>query len=375
VGMSSAREKGSKAIVNRIVIDGRGNSTGGTGIARYVRSLVSALAVLDFHEGRVLCWRSERRVIGDLGVRPWPLPSGRFFRPWQLPPVRLTHGPDFRALPVRRARQVVTIHDLSFLHHPNDFPTALVEELSASLGRQQRTVDLAICVSAATEADLLDRFRGFESRTTVIHHGVGEEWFASPDEAKVRRTLATLGVEPPYLLHIGALVPRKDLPTLVRAWTLLNERGHRLALVLAGPDAVGWKSDLNAIRAVAQESPLPQQLHILGYVDDLAARHLMAAAAVYVCASKCEGFGLPVLEAMAAGRPVVATKLAAVKEVAGDTISYADVGDAEGLAGVIERVLQARGSSEHHARAYAGQFTWRRCAEQTLASYRHLLAS
>jgi glycosyltransferase involved in cell wall biosynthesis len=271
---------------------------------------------------------------------------------------------------------VITIHDLSFLHYPGDYPPGLVEELSAVLDRQQRTVDLAICISTTTESDLLDRFRGFEGRTTVIHHGVGKEWFVSADEARIRKTLATLGIEPPYLLHIGALVPRKDLPTLVRAWMLLNEREHALALVLAGPDAVGWKSDLNAIRAVARDSAGPEPLHILGYVDDLAARHLMAAAAVYVCTSKCEGFGLPVLEAMAAGRPVVATRLSAVKEVAGDAIAYADVGDAEGLAAVIERVLRAPESgSEERARARASRFTWQRCAQQTLASYQHLLAS
>jgi glycosyltransferase involved in cell wall biosynthesis len=117
-----------------------------------------------------------------------------------------------------------------------------------------------------------------------------------------------------------------------------------------------------------------ERLHVLGYVDDVIARHLMAGAAVYVCSSRCEGFGLPVLEAMAAGRPVVATNLAAVREVAGETISYAAVGDAEGLADMIERVVQAQGrAAEEHARAHARQFTWQRCAEETLASYHQVL--
>jgi glycosyltransferase involved in cell wall biosynthesis len=361
--------------VNRIVIDGRGNATRGTGIARYVRSLVFGLAALGVDEGRVLCWRSERGAIGDLGLRPWPIPAGRFFRSWQLPRVRLTHGPNFRALAARGARQVVTIHDLSFLHYPGDFPAGFVGELSACLRRQQGTVDLAICDSGATEADLLDSFTGFEGRTAIVHLGVGEEWFAAPDEAAVGRTLASLGIEPPYLLHIGALVPRKDLPTLVRAWKLLNDDGFELALVLAGPDAVGWKSDLDEIRAVAHEQAgLEASLHILGYIDDRTARHLMAAAAAYVCTSKCEGFGLPVLEAMAASTPVVATGLPALREVAGDMIAYTEVGDAEGTAEAIARVLRARepGSGEK-ARARAQQFSWSRCAEQTLACYRRVM--
>lgn len=322
----------------------------------------------------MLCWRSERSAFADLGLRPWPIPLGRLFRPWQLGRVQLTHGPSVQALEAPGARQVVTVHDLSYLEYPDDVPAGFAEERSALLDRQQRSIDLAICISEATEADLISHFPGYRGRTTVVHHGVGEEWFMRPDDATVQRSLSSLGIDRPYLLHIGALVPRKDLPTLVRAWKLLTNDGLDLSLVLAGPDPVRWRSDVEAIQAAAGSLSSEQRLHVVGYVDDLTARHLMAGAAAYVCISKCEGFGLPVLEAMAIGTPVVATKLPAFEEIAGETIAYVAIGDAEGCADAVRRVIRAlEVDLRPRARERARRFTWADCAARTLRSYHCLL--
>jgi alpha-1,3-rhamnosyl/mannosyltransferase len=302
--------------------------------------------------------------------------SGRLFRSWQLPPVALTHGPNFSALPRRGAKTVITVLDLAFRHFPDDYPADVVAALSGRLAAQQHTVDLVICISSATEADLVDASPGFAGRTTVIPLGVDAAWFANVDRRETEEVLKRLGIVRPYLLHLGALVPRKNLVTVVQAWMQAHADHPELALVLAGPDAVGWKSDLATIRALVPDGgDLSGHMHLVGYVDDPTARALMAGAQAYVCGSKSEGFGLPVLEAMAAGIPTIATRIPAIEEVAGETVTYVPVGDPEATAYAIGRVVDRFEPAEvEAARTRAREFSWARCSEQTLAAYLSLTA-
>jgi alpha-1,3-rhamnosyl/mannosyltransferase len=265
----------------------------------------------------------------------------------------------------------VTIHDVGFLHFPGDYPPAVVQELSASLVEQESTVDLVICDSAATEADLVATHAGYRGRTRVVPLGIDSAWFESPNQDAIRETLLRLGITQPYLLHVGALVPRKDLGTLVRAWLLLREENPELALVLAGPDAVGWKSDYDKLRDLARSAS--DGLHLPGYIDDVSARHLMSGAQTYVLTSKLEGFGLPVLEAMAAGVSVVSSRISAVEEVASVTVEYARVGDPESFATAVSNVLKRPDPDRiEAARQRARELSWLRCAELTLDCYRRL---
>jgi glycosyltransferase involved in cell wall biosynthesis len=291
-----------------------------------------------------------------------------------VPRVGITHGPNFRALRKARAKSIVTVHDVAFLHFPNDYPAEVVRELSGFLAEQARTVDLVICDSAATEADLVAADERYSGRTAVVHLGVDSDWFEPPDRDAVGQTLGRLGIGSPYLLHLGALVPRKDLGTLVRAWLLLRTEHPDLGLVLAGPHALGWKSDQNKLQELVRGCPAAgEQLRLPGYVDDATGRHLLSAARAYVSTSKLEGFGLPVLEAMAAGIPVVSTQIPGVEEVAGPAVTYAPVGDSEAVANAVLTVLARPDSSRlKAAQARAQEFSWRRCAEQTLNCYRSL---
>lgn len=341
-----------------------------------MRALAEGLGELESKRTRVLCFRAECKAFKDLGAKPWPIPSGRFFRPWQLPPVTLTHGPNFYALPRPRAKTVITVHDLGFHHFPEDYPPEVVTSLSGCLSTQEEKVDLVICISVATETDLLDAYPGYAGRTTVIPHGVDSTWFTQPEPRETREILRRSGIDRPYVLHLGALVPRKNLETVVRAWIQARGDYPDVGLVLAGPDATGWKSDLATIRSlVSARAEWSTGLHIIGYVDDRIARALMAAARAYICASKNEGFGLPILEAMAAGIPVIATSIPAIEEVAAGTVDYVPVGDVDATADAIRRVV---GSLDHPkiqaARTRASSFTWARCAEKTLASYTSLIA-
>jgi glycosyltransferase involved in cell wall biosynthesis len=355
----------------KVLLDGRGAARGGTGIATYVRALVEAFAELA-PEVRCLCYRGERAAYRKLGARPWATPSGRLFRPWQLPRVAVTHGPNFKALARAHAKWLITVHDLGFLHFPDDYPPAVRAELTQALDQHQWNVHTAVCNSAATESDVLDAFPGFRGRTTVIHLGVAESWFLDPKPQEIDETLTSLGLASPYIFHLGAMVPRKDLPTLVSAWTLLRRERPELGLVLAGPDARNWRSDADAVARIASSAPnAGAGMRVLGHVDVQVARRLMAAASAYVITSKLEGFGLPALEAMAAGVPVVATRNAATIEVAHDTVAYAAIGDPESVATAIAHTLDnPQPERIAAARAAARGYSWRRCAEKTLTVYR-----
>ena len=357
-----------------LLIDGRGMSSGGTGIARYTRSLAASLARRDLSQLRVLCFRSEREAYRALGLRSWPLPSGRLFRPWQLPPVDVLHSTDFRALYRRGAKLIVTVHDLCPLHFPSDYPDALVSEMSNRLTRQMDSVSLVICISRTTEDALLRSYPGYRGRTAVVHHGLDGNWFSQPQPQSAGSVLRALRVTPPYLLHLGALVPRKNLAVLVRAWAELRRDHPNLGLVLAGPSATKWKSSRQEIlKEVAGRPDLRRDLRLPGYVDDLQARTLTSCATAYVCASKCEGFALPVLEAMAAGVPVVASPLAAIREVAGDTIVYAASNEPMDIASAVAQAIgPTRTERVTRARSHAKKFSWDQCAKETLLCYRRL---
>ena len=356
----------------RALLDGRGAARGGTGIATYVRALAANLVQVGQNEVRCLCYWGERDAYRSLGARPWGIPSGRLFRSWQLPRVAVTHGPNFRALDVPRARRVITVHDLAFLKFPDDYPPAVATELTNLLERQQWVVERALCASAATEHDLLGAYPGFDGRTNVVHLGVHESWFEPPARTEIEDTLRSLGIAKPFILHLGALVPRKDVPTLVQAWLLARRERPKLGLVLAGPDARGWKSDAETVAGLLASAP-DGAAHVLGPVSDQVARRLMAAADAYVTTTKLEGFGLPVLEAMAAGVPVVATSDAATAEVGGETIEYVAARDPDLIAAAIAQTLDQPDETRiSAARERARGYSWRRCAQQTLAVYREL---
>jgi alpha-1,3-rhamnosyl/mannosyltransferase len=288
----------------------------------------------------------------------------------------VTHGPNFRSLDRRGARSAITVHDLAFLHFPDDYPPGVVAELTDMLERQQWFVDEALCDSAASEQDLVDAYPAFRGRTSVVQLGVDESWFEQPGTDEVDAVLGALGLRRPFIFHLGAMVPRKDLPTLVRAWLSLRRERPDLGLVLAGPSADSWKSDRAAVADLLDSAPgdAHAAARVLGRVDDGVARKLMAAAAVYCTTSKLEGFGLPVLEAMAARVPVVATRDRAIMEVGGDHVRYAPIGDSEAIAGALAQALDESDPARLDAAMMrAREFTWRGCAEQTLESYRRLL--
>ncbi len=339
-----------------------------TGVGQFCAGALAALAEREDLElsGFALSWRGR----GQLGALLPPgvaavnraLPARVLqwsWARWAFPPAELcvgqadvVHGTNFVVPPARRAATVVTVYDLTPLRFPQWCQPASLAY--PQLVRQAVKRGAWVHVTSAFVASEVSELLGAPSeRVRVVPPGV-------PVVADGAR-LAPWGRLPPwassYVLALGTVEPRKDLPTLVRAFGMVAGHHPGLALVLAGPD--GWGSDELA-EAVAA-CPARDRVLRLGWVPDPERAGLLAGAAVFAYPSRYEGFGLPPLEAMAAGVPVVATRAGALGEVLGDAAWLVEVGDAEALAGALEGLLGDEGRRQdlvRRGRERARQFTW-----------------
>jgi glycosyltransferase involved in cell wall biosynthesis len=290
---------------------------------------------------------------------------------------RLLHLPDPPGTPFdMRQPRIVTCHDLIPLVLANQYlapiPGARTFQRLRDIARY-RTARRVIAISHATRRDLIEHVGVNPERIDVVHSGVDHERFSAdvtPGERE--RTVAQLGFDGPFLLCLGASDARKNLPLLVRAFAQ-SGLAKDLKLVFAGPISDKQRARLQeAARATGVE---PSVL-VLGYIDDALLVGLYHHCLAYVFPSSYEGFGLPILEAMACGAPVLTSTLSALGEVAGDaalTLPAIELGLlAEGIARIasdasLRASLRERGL--HHVKA----FTWERCAKQTLSCYERAL--
>jgi len=274
----------------------------------------------------------------------------------------LVYSPDFTAPPDLRTPRVVTVHDLAFLVCPERAPGPLRRYLSAIVPVQVAGAARVVAVSHSTRSDLIERLGTDPERIAVVPNGVDDRFFVAsvPDGATRRR----LGLPANYLLSVGTLEPRKNHLTLFAALELLKSRVD-LPLVVAG--SPGWEYE--PILKAAERLRRNGRVILLDYVSDDLLPGLYAGAASVIYPSWYEGFGLPVLEALAAGAPVVASDVPALREVAGDRAMFAPPSSPEALAEAIERSLdgdqrspEARGGRRERARLYSWDNAGRKLA-------------
>jgi len=301
-------------------------------------------------------------------VRPLPLPRPVLYESWhraRWPVVQRATGPvdvihaTGMAVPPHSAPLVVTVHDLAFLYEPAHSTPRGLRFFHRSIELARRDADLVIAPSRATIDDCL--VYGFDpDKLRLVPWGIDPISATDEEVASVR---GRFGLSRPYVLWTGTIEPRKNLPTLLEAFGRLGRAG--VDLVLAGP--AGWNEDLEPLVA-----PVRERVRTLGFLGPRELRALYAGADVFCFPSTREGFGLPVLEAMAQGTPVVTSSLTATAEVAGDAALLVDPLDAEALADALAAVLDdptlaSRLGAEGRARA-ADQ-TWARTAERLAAVY------
>lgn len=346
------------------------------GIAQYIRCLARWLPRLA-PTARFTLYRARQRR--------WPWGAPRHVRQrtlltpphhrWEqvLLPVELAgerldllHGPDFLVPRRRRWPAVVTIHDLAFVRYP-EILTPESRRHYAQVALVVPTVERVICDSAHTAADVQALLGVPRERLRVVH--LAPTLGPPPDAAALAAVRARYRLPPEFLLYLGTLEPRKNLLTLLAAVARLPAAP---LLVLAGPR--GWL-DAPVLAAAAR---LGERVRLLGPVPAADLPALYAAATAFVFPSLYEGFGLPPLEAMAMGTPVVAARTSSLPEVLGEAALFVPPLDEAAWAEALRRIMEdaaLRTELRARGRAQAARYSWPRTAAATLAVYREALAA
>jgi glycosyltransferase involved in cell wall biosynthesis len=356
------------------------------GIGRFVRSLVEAVAEIDHENDYILVHAAPndgKTVSAPVGAnistkqlrfkeRPltilWhrlrvPLPVDFF-----TGPLDIFHAPNFVLPPIRRGVSIITVHDLGFLIHPECADEGLREFLEQAVPRSVADADYIIADSENTRNDVICLLDAKPDNVFVVPGGVDPSFKPEPADA-VAEVREKYELDQPYLLAVGVIEPRKNLPRLIEAYTRFRVRtGLRHQLVIAGGKGWLWESTF----AHAERSAFSSDIRFVGFVPEEHLSALYTGAELFAYPSLYEGFGLPVLEAMACGTPVVCSNSSSLPEFAGDAAILFPPEDSDALADALEAVctdsatrdrLKARGLER------ADRYQWENSARRLIEIY------
>ena len=349
-----------------IAIDGSVLAAGPiTGIPRYTRELVRALGRLGAPERFLLVARGRLEAADYPGIevvsRDLPL-----WRTLYLPLTllgrrcRLVHFPDPYPPAWLPCPSVVTVHDLSFLRHPEWFTPEMARVLAGTWVPAIRGARHLVCVSDFTRREVAELLGIPGERMTVTPLGASA-WPEAPSAHPHG------GI--PYVLSVGTIQPRKNFARLVGAFARAGAALADFHLCIAG--ATGWKAE--DLGALAEQEGVRDRVRLLGAISDRELASWYRHAAAFALPSLYEGFGLPLLEAMAEGLPCLTSKCSSLPEVAGEAALLVDPTNGEEIAQGLVRICLDQGLRERlsaAARARSATFTWEACAQRTLAAYR-----
>jgi glycosyltransferase involved in cell wall biosynthesis len=379
----------------RIGIDYTAAAWQGAGIGRYTRELVRATVALApdltfrlFYAAGGLPANSLYRA--DLAALcaqnpqvsgvPIPFTPRQLTILWQrlrvpLPvetfigSVDLLHAPDF-VLPPTRAHRLLTIHDLTFLVRPECAEPGLRRYLSAAVPRAVRQADRILVDSRATGADLVRLIGADPAKLRLVYPGVGPQFRPLP-RAECEELRTRIGLPQRFVLFVSTLEPRKNVPRLLEAFAMLPGLGDfaDMKLVLAGRK--GWLYD--AIFATIERLRLRERVLLLDFVADRDLPVLYNLAEVFAYPSLYEGFGLPALEALACGTPVLSAAVASLPEVVGHAGILVDPLDSRAIArGLVDAIAEAA-RLRRAGPLQAATFSWEQAAQDLIAVYRDIV--
>lgn len=369
-----------------IAIDAHSVGTGLAGNETYAANLVEALAEID-RENRYTLYVTKpeaverfadrwsnfavRRTLPHTPLVRVPLTLSRELR---RRPVDLLHvqytAPPFAPCPV-----VATIHDLSFEHLPDTFKRRSRAQLRLTVRQTARKAAHVIASSEATRRDLIETYHLAPERVSVVPLAASSQFKPVADAEELRRVRRAYGIEGAYILAVGSIQPRKNLARLFRAYSHLRRTRTRDKLpTLLVVGKLAWLYD-ETLRA-AQECGVTDAVKFTGYVPETDLPALYSGALCFVYTSYFEGFGLPPLEAMSCGTPVVAGDRTSLPEVVGDAGLLVNPFDTEAIATSIARLIDdqdLRALLSARGLARATQFDWRETARLTLEVYRRTI--
>lgn len=296
----------------------------------------------------------------------------QFVQPWQLGAFDLYHALAFVAPLVLPVPMVVTVYDLSFLHYPQALTPARRTYLHLLTGLTCRRARRVICISHSTARDVIESLGIPPEKVDVAPAGHDPTRFRPlpPDDVATFRQAK--GLPARFWLFVGTLEPRKNLPTLLHAYAALPAR-QRPPLLLGG--GKGWAYD--NIFAAIEQLGLADSVRWLGFLPADELPYWYNCAEVFVYPSVFEGFGLPVLEAMACGTPVVVAEASSLPEVVGEAGLCVPPHDVDAWANALHRVVDDadwRAQASQRGLAQASRYTWQETARQTIRSYECALA-
>ena len=379
----------------RIAIDYTAAIRQGAGVGNYVRSLVDAMLALDTTNEYTLLTSGR-----PTRERPFPIAQnvrGRsVFIPdrylnilwyrWRLPlyanfftgQVDIYHGPDFVLPPLnRKLRKVVTVHDLAFLEHPEFAVPELTAYLTKVVPEAVASADAIAAVSQVTGQTLIEHFKTPSEKITIIPNGIRQYFRRITDPILLGATQHKYGLKHPLVLGVGTLEPRKNHLGLIKAFYKSQSSGGKgkqqrpAMLALAG--GPGWMYE--ETRQLVADLKLEKKVRFLGRVSELELITLYSLADVFAYPSFFEGFGVPPLEAMACGSPVITSNTSSLPEVVGDAALLVDPRNTGELAHAITRLVEneeLREDLREKGYRQVKQYTWPNSARKMLSVYEKL---
>lgn len=357
------------------------------GLGRYSRSLAQAMLPY-LEEPPTLFYnviRGRTQPIEGLEHLPQKI-INRGYKPWRMqvwlgqllgidfkrlvPGVRLFHAMEHLLMPLHDVPTVLTVHDIIFKLFPEHHKRLNKIFLNQAMPLFVKRADRVITISESSKRDLMEHYGTPAEKIRVIYEAAAPN-FMAPSAEQVAAARQRYGLPAQFLLVVGAIEPRKNYSRLVEALVNLREKYPDLHLVVVG--SKGWLYE-GFFRRI-EELRAREQVIFPGYVPDEDLAAVYGAATVAVMASVYEGFGLPVLEAMACGTPVVCSQTSSLPELGGEVARYFDPHDVEAMTVALDTVLgdaslQQKMSDQGPARA--AQFSWERAARETIAVYQEL---